>query len=65
MGYELKGERAKQKRKPPVARLNSPPIKHKYTRKVLQTDGSKGTECKKCDTYKQEIKRLQNEVYSW
>ena len=35
MGYELKGERTKQKRKPPIARLNSPPIKCKYTRNVL------------------------------
>ena len=35
----------------------------------MQTDDSKGiltsTKCKKCDTYKQEIKRLQNEVHYW
>ena len=36
MGYDLKGERAKQKRKPPVARFNSPQIKCKYTRKVCK-----------------------------
>ena len=27
MGYELSGERAKQKRKQPTCRLNSPPLK--------------------------------------
>ena len=35
MGYELSGERAKQKRKQPTPRLNSPPLKQKYTRKSL------------------------------
>ena len=35
MGYELSGERAKQKRKQPTCRLNCPPHKWKYTRKSL------------------------------
>ena len=35
MGYELSGERARQKRKQPTPRLNWPPFKWKYTRKCL------------------------------
>ena len=72
MGYELSGERAKQKRKQPTPRLNSPPLKQKYTRKSLAShceqdlEGATSvTQCSKCEDYKKQIKLLQKEVCHW
>ena len=74
MGYSVTGERAGQKRKAPVYRKNSSPVKRKYTKKVLSMPTSEhneselsfdGNSCGDCEQYKDEIKKLQKEVQYW
>ena len=72
MGYEPTGERAKQKRKPLTHRLNSQPLKRKYTGKVLASPSEPHpecsmsvTQCSECEDYKNQIKILQKELCHW
>ena len=72
MGYSMSGERAKQKRKAPPTRKNSPPPKQKYVKKLnvpcpedKETESSSVIQCEDCDKYKQQIKQLKKELHYW
>ena len=69
LGYQLSGERKKQKRKPPCHRLNSPPVKRKYTHKRLKTVQDNipdiESQCNSCEDYKAKTKDLQKQVLHW
>ena len=74
MGYNISGDKAKQKRKAPPSRKFVPPLKRKYTKKVLKVPcteypdveaSSSPISCDNCDKYEQQIKELQKEVKYW
>ena len=70
LGYELSGERVKQKRKPPPHRLNSPPVKRKYSCKKIDNTVQDNvpyveSSCNSCEDYKAKIKELQKQVLHW
>ena len=77
LGYELTGERIKQKRKPPISRINSPTVQRKWPKKVLEEDFERihisTTESEphlesqscNCEDYKARIRELEKEVLHW
>ena len=70
LGYQLSGERIKQKRKPPPHRFNSPPVKRKFTCKRLDNPVQDNiqdidSQCNNCEDYKAKIKELQKQVLHW
>ena len=79
LGYELTGERTKQKRKPPISRINSPTVHRKRPKKVVEenhkiidissstTTSEPNSECHSCNCidYKARIKELEKEVLHW
>ena len=67
---KLSGERVKQKQKPPPHRLNSPPVKRKYSHKKIDNTVQDNvpyveSSCNSCEDYKAKIKELQKQVLHW
>ena len=74
MGYNVSGNRAKQKRKAPVARAFSPSVKRKNKKKDEKVSAieishseaaSSAVDCSDCNNYKEEIEQLQKQVKYW
>ena len=70
LGYQLSGERRKQKQKPPPHRLHSPPLKRKNTHKRLENTVQDNipdieSQCNSCEDYKAKVKELEKQVLHW